>query len=130
MLRLNVLVNNFSVRTWVLPIFSGSKVSQGHNTAEVGFNTRPLAPESDALQLGRRAPPGYQHLCFRIKQVFSLSRSYATHFSHYKQETLRPTVSIYACKFRKYFNPRCISCSKGRKTVIQHAQQLQSMQNV
>ena len=36
--------------SWVLPVLSGSK-AQGHNTAEVGFEPRPLAPESDALPL-------------------------------------------------------------------------------
>ena len=38
--------------------FSGSKCvfAQEHNTAEVGIEPRPLAPESETLPLGHRAP--------------------------------------------------------------------------
>ena len=32
-------------------------LAQGHNTVEVGIKPRPLAPESEALSLGHRAPP-------------------------------------------------------------------------
>ena len=65
-LRFNVPVNNFSVLLGrshrflgiFYQCFSGSKCvfAQGHNTAEVGIEPRPLTPESEALPLCRRAP--------------------------------------------------------------------------
>ena len=44
--------------SWVInQYFQGVKcLAQGHNTAEVGFEPRPLAPESDTLPLSHRAP--------------------------------------------------------------------------
>ena len=63
-LRLNVPVNNFFYHVRKKPLlplyyqyFLGVKfLAQGHNT-EVGFEPRPLAPESDALPLSHHAPP-------------------------------------------------------------------------
>ena len=57
--RFNVPVN-FSVISGRSHRFLGTTstfVAQGHNTAEVSFEPRPLAPESDALPRSHRAPP-------------------------------------------------------------------------
>ena len=52
--------------SWVLPVLSESKIlAQGHIMAEVGFEPRPLAPESDDLPLSHRAPL-FISLSFRI----------------------------------------------------------------
>ena len=63
-LRLKVPVNIFFSHVGTEPLlpgyyqyFSGVKcLAQGHNTAEVGFEPRPLAPESDALLLRHSLP--------------------------------------------------------------------------
>ena len=63
-LRVNVPVNNFqscrdgATASWVLnQYFRGVKsLVQGHNTAEVGFEPRPLAPESDTLHSTTEPP--------------------------------------------------------------------------
>ena len=48
--------------SWVInQYFRGVKcLAQGHNTAVVGFEPRPLAPESDTLPLSHRAPQNYE----------------------------------------------------------------------
>ena len=56
-----------AIASWVInQYFRGVKcLAQGHNTAAVGSNPRPLAPESDTLPLSHRAPllkdSGYPH---------------------------------------------------------------------
>ena len=49
-------------------------LSQGHNTAEVGFEPRPLPSESDTLPLSHRAPPvSYEnnhHNYHKISKVY------------------------------------------------------------
>ena len=67
-LRLNILVNKISVMSKRSHRFLGITSSvrgegggkcvfaQGHNTAEVGIEPRPLDLESRALQLGHHAP--------------------------------------------------------------------------
>ena len=63
-LRLNVQstifqsFRNGATASWVInQYFRGVKcLAQGHNTAAVGFEPRPLAPESDTLPLSHRAP--------------------------------------------------------------------------
>ena len=48
--------------------FRGVKcLAQGHNTAAVGFEPRPLAPESDTLPLSHCAPPLHDHIGVQVK---------------------------------------------------------------
>ena len=48
-----------AIASWVInQYFRGVKcLAKGHNTATVGLEPRPLAPESDTLPLSHRAPP-------------------------------------------------------------------------
>ena len=78
-LRLNVPVNNFSVMSGLNQYFRGVKcLAQGHNTAEVGFEPRPLAPESDTLHSTTEPPrsPNSQVLILNYFRWTSVLLSY------------------------------------------------------